>query len=125
MISLFYQGGVLFMSIVSLGLISAILFSIYSIIKIYVKKIDDKVSTQQSIDMIKSSGLFAAVTGILGQLIGLYSAFSAIEQMGSISPEMLMGGLKISSICTIYGLVIYALSLLTWFVLTNLNRAKA
>jgi uncharacterized membrane protein len=125
MISLFYQGGVLFMSIVSLGLISALFFSIYSIIKIYIQKIDDKVSTQQSIDMIKSSGLFAAVTGVLGQLIGLYSAFSAIEQMGSISPEMLMGGLKTSSICTIYGLVIYALSLLAWFVITNLNRAKA
>ncbi len=125
MISLFYQGGVLFMSIVSLGLISALFFSIYSIIKIYLQKIDDKVSTQLSIDMIKSSGLFAAVTGVLGQLIGLYSAFSAIEQMGSISPEMLMGGLKVSSICTIYGLVIYALSLLAWFVITNLNRAKA
>jgi len=113
------------MSIVSLGLISALFFSIYSIIKIYLQKIDDKVSTQLSIDMIKSSGLFAAVTGVLGQLIGLYSAFSAIEQMGSISPEMLMGGLKVSSICTIYGLVIYALSLLAWFVITNLNRAKA
>ena len=125
MISLFYQGGVLFMSIVSLGLISALFFSSYSIIKINIQKISDNVSTQQFIDMIKSSGLFAAVTGVLGQLIGLYSAFSAIEQMGSISPEMLMGGLKVSSICTIYGLMIYALSLLAWFVITSLNRPKS
>lgn len=125
MISLFYQGGVLFMSIVSLGLVSALVFSIKSFVNIFIKKVDDQSSIRQSVDLIKSSGLFAAVTGILGQLIGVYSAFSSIEQAGSVSPEILMSGLKISSICTIYGLMIYALSLLIWFVLTNLNRAKS
>lgn len=113
------------MSIVSLGLASALVFSINSIIKIFVKKVDDLSSIQQSIDLIKASGLFAAVTGILGQLIGVYSAFSSIEEAGGVSPEILMSGLKVSSICTIYGLIIYALSLLAWFVITNLNRAKA
>jgi hypothetical protein len=122
MISLFHQGGVLFMSIVSLGLVSALVFSVSSATKIFLQKVDDRTAIQQSIDLIKSSGLFAVVTGILGQLIGVYSAFGSIEEVGTVSPEILVSGLKISSICTIYGLMIYALSLLAWFVFTNLNR---
>jgi biopolymer transport protein ExbB/TolQ len=70
----------------------------------------------RKISYIKSVGLFALIFGILGQMIGLYSAFAAIEQMGGVSPAMLAGGLKVSSITTIYGLVIYVIALLIWFL---------
>lgn len=68
----------------------------------------------KDLDLIKSVGLLALVVGVLGQLIGMFSAFQAIEQIGSISPAMLAGGLKVSSITTIYGLIIYVVSLLLW-----------
>jgi biopolymer transport protein ExbB/TolQ len=42
----------------------------------------------------------------------LYQAFSAIEQMGSVSQSMLAGGIKVSSITSIYGLVIFILAIL-------------
>ncbi|WP_350216827.1 MotA/TolQ/ExbB proton channel family protein [Ekhidna sp.] len=52
------------------------------------------------------------ITGVLGQLIGLFSSFEAIQQMESVSPAILAGGLKVSMITTIYGSVIYIIALL-------------
>ena len=52
------------------------------------------------------------LSSILGQIIGLYAAFEAIEAAADISPAMLAGGLKVSLITTIYGLLIFVISLL-------------
>ncbi len=60
---------------------------------------------------VKELGILALTIGILGQLIGLYSAFNAMEQAPDISPEMLAGGLKVSMITTLYGFLIFIISL--------------
>ena len=44
--------------------------------------------------------------------IGLFGAFEAIESMGGVSQSLLAGGLKVSSITSIYGLLIYIISLI-------------
>lgn len=61
---------------------------------------------------VKELGLIALAFGFLGQLIGLYGAFQGIEAMGGVSQAMLAGGLKVSSITALYGLVIYIISLI-------------
>lgn len=61
---------------------------------------------------VKQLGLLALAIGALGQMIGLFGAFEAIESAGGVSQAMLAGGLKVSSITTIYGLLIYVISLL-------------
>ena len=70
------------------------------------------------IGYIKSIGLFALMLGVLGQMIGLFDAFRAIEQMGSVSPAMLAGGLKVSMITTLYGLLIAVVAYLVWLGLS-------
>ena len=65
-------------------------------------------------------GLLALTIGILGQVLGLYSAFKGIEEVGQVSQQMMAGGLKVSSITTIYGLIIYILSL----ILSLINKPK-
>ncbi len=94
MLDLFYQGGALFMSILTILLIGVI------------------VSYWKCTSWTKEIGLLALSIGVLGQIIGLYSAFKGIEQMGQVSQQMMVGGLKVSSITTIYGLLIYILSIL-------------
>jgi len=93
MIDLFYMGGPLFMSILTLELIGLFL------------------AMWKAPAWVKEIGLLALITGIIGQLIGLYSAFVAVEQVGDVSIGILMGGLKVSSITTIYGALIYFISL--------------
>ena len=102
--SLFQMGGVLFMSILTILLIGVLASTVLYWIK--------NEPGAKDLNLIKSVGLLAVVVGVMGQMIGLFSAFQAIERVGSVSPEMLAGGLKVSSITTIYGLIIYAVSIL-------------
>ena len=65
---------------------------------------------------LKELGLLALAVGVLGQLIGLYQAFSVLEgfeeAMGEVAGESLIaGGLKVSLTTTVYGLLIYIVSL--------------
>jgi biopolymer transport protein ExbB/TolQ len=106
MMNLFNMGGILFMSILTIEfLVMAILAG---------KAVIAKEGSNKDAELMKSFGLLALVTGILGQLIGLYDAFNAIEMMGQVSPALLAGGLKISMITTLYGMVIYLISILLW-----------
>ncbi|MDX1545445.1 MAG: MotA/TolQ/ExbB proton channel family protein [Rhodothermales bacterium] len=72
---------------------------------------------RREIGAIVHLGGFCLAFGVLGQALGLYEAFTVIEQMGGIPPAMLAGGLKVSMITTLYGLILFLLSGVLWFVL--------
>lgn len=57
--------------------------------------------------LIASLTLFAVVWGFFAQILGLISAFDSIQAAGSISSEMLAGGLKISFIAPVFGLFVF------------------
>ena len=84
----------------------------------------DVESIRKTIDYVRSIGLLALVMGILGQMIGLFSAFQAIEEMGSVSPALLAGGLKVSAITTIYGMICFVLCYLFYFGLSLMISKK-
>lgn len=120
MLDLFYQGGALFMSILTIILIAMIAVSVINGMALRNGKFATVELATRKLSYTKSIGLFALVIGVLGQLIGLFSAFQAIElSEGGIGPEMLAGGFKISMITTLYGLIIYALSLLIWLSMST------
>ncbi|PLX06524.1 MAG: hypothetical protein C0598_13575 [Marinilabiliales bacterium] len=121
---LFYMGGPLFMSILTILLIIVVFWIIFHFVKYYSSSKVDKVQTLRLLKYGRSVGLFALVTGILGQLIGIYMAFSAIEMARDISPAIVFGGIKISMITTLYGILIYLISLLLWFVSSMLVERK-
>lgn len=60
---------------------------------------------------VKEIGLLALVTGITYTLLGLAQAMGVVHEAGDIAPSLLAGGLRVASIPVIYGLLIYALSL--------------
>lgn len=71
---------------------------------------------------LKLFGLLALSLGILGQLLGLFQMYDAIVSMGGeISQTMLVGGLRVSSITSIYGLLIYSISLVIRLVFSFLD----
>lgn len=113
MVELFQMGGLLFMSILTILLIGVLVAAGRYWTKSEAKKSD--------LDLIKSIGLLAVITGVLGQLIGLFSAFEAIELMGSVAPGILAAGLKVSMITTLYGMIIYIISLIIWMAVAKLK----
>lgn len=120
----FIMGGSLFMSILTILLVIIVAVSVYYALAISSGKAADKTNFKHQLKYIKSLGLFTAITGILGQLIGLFSAFSAIEEMGDISPSIMAGGLKISLISTLTGILIYLISIIIWFLLDMWHHKK-
>ena len=62
-------------------------------------------------ELIKSLGVLAFIIGLLSAILGLYSAFNVIEQMGDVAPAILAGGVRIAFTNLIYGLIIYMISL--------------
>lgn len=117
MFELFYMGGPLFMGILTLIFIAMVIVAIVNG-KPVLKGSIEADQGRNRISYIKSVGLFALVMGVLGQLIGLFEAFKAIEIVKDISPAMMAGGLKVSMITTLYGLIIYLISYLIWFGLS-------
>jgi len=113
----FVMGGSLFMSFLTILLVIIVAVSVYFAIVIANGKAKDKTNFIHQLKYVKSIGLFTMITGVLGQLIGLFMAFTAIEVAEDISPAILAGGLKVSMITTLTGTFIYLLSILIWFLL--------
>lgn len=113
----FVMGGSLFMSILTILLVIIVAVSVYFAISIANGKASEKEGFRYQLRYIKSLGLFTMITGILGQMIGLFSAFIAIEGAGDISPAMIAGGLKVSMISSLTGVVICLISIAIWFLL--------
>lgn len=65
--------------------------------------------------MLFHLGLFAFVFGLLSQTISLYQMMGAIQQAGGVSPAILAGGLQVSFIVPIFGVLIFAVVLLLRF----------
>ena len=119
MLTYFNEGGALFMGILSIVFLVVFIMSIKNALIIFSKESDkEKVSSQ--IGSIKSLGLFALVLGFLGQFLGLFQAFNFIAEAGTISPAILANGLRISSIASIYGMIIFLVAYLIWFALNGL-----
>ena len=119
MLELFYMGGPLFMGILTLIFIAMISVSLINGLPVLRGGSESPEHSARRIAYIRSVGLFALIFGLLGQLIGLFSAFQAIE-LGqvNVSPTIMAAGFKVSMITTLYGLIIYVISLLIWFGLS-------
>lgn len=124
MLNLISQGGPVFMGVLTLLLLAILILSF-----IRGKSVLDNTSDRsseslhQGLTIIKSIGTLALVIGVLGQLIGLYNGFQAMEVAnGNISPAILAGGLKVSMISTIYGVIIFLLArVIHLFLSSRLN----
>lgn len=103
------------MSILSILLIIMVAWMIYHVAKYLYSKSTSKETALLKIEQGRSIGLFAMIFGILGQLIGLYGAFSSLVETSNVSPAIIYAGLKVSMVTTLYGLIIYLIALSLWF----------
>lgn len=115
MFDYFYAGGPLFMSLISIAGLVALFF----IIKTTSKVMQGKTISQAELRNIPVAGSTAFILGILGQVIGLYQAMSAIQQAGDVSPALLAGGFQVSMIAPIYGMILFVISLIAYLAINS------
>jgi biopolymer transport protein ExbB/TolQ len=117
------MGGIQFMSVLLLILIAVIILAVIGFIQAYGKQNPNLPRLNNIVLAIRFLGGFAPVWGILGQGVGIYEACDAIQEMGDVSPAMLAGGFQVSMITVLYGLIIFLISRIFWFVLkSRFNR---
>jgi hypothetical protein len=108
MLNLFFAGGTLFMSLISLAAIAAFVLTA----NILLNGFSGNRTSRFSPNTIIIAGSLAFMLGILAQTIGIYQALVAIQQAGDVSPAMIFGGFKVSMIAPMYGLIILVITLI-------------
>ena len=113
------QGGLPFMfplDIIFLINVGLVLFAVYCIAL--------KKSMQPNLlDNIKKLASFALTFGAFSTLVGLFFAFSALEEIKEgLAFYIIAGGLKVGLITALYGCVIYLISMLAFLILRAVQK---
>ena len=69
------------------------------------------------LDAILFWGGFASITGMLGTLVGFTIVTQSVEAAGEVNVTLMWGGIKISMLASLFGVLILGFASLLWFVL--------
>ena len=123
MSDLFYAGGMFMWPLAFLGL-AALVIAIKKAADVFGDPEEAASYHRPMINAVLQIGIFSFFFGILSQAIGLIGALQAIEMMAEISPSMLAGGLRVSMIAPVFGLLIFLGCFAFWSILKYRNEAQ-
>lgn len=111
--SLYSSGGMFMTPITIIGLIMLAL-GIFVIAKTF----DDTPPARLKAlnGLVLQLSVFAFFMGILSQAIGLMQAFQAIQAVGDVSPALVAGGLYVSFIAPVWGMILLLVGLACYMV---------
>lgn len=95
---LFVEGSVGWMTLVTLALVGVL------------------IAMWKAPNWVKEIGLIGLALGILGSLMGCAQACTDIVLAGDVSPTVLCGGIKVMLIPTLYGMMVYLVSVVVSLV---------
>ena len=116
-----FMGGIYFMIPIYIMWIVVMFFTIKFLLNYYSDNRNNARLAKQN-SLIIFIGSFAFLFGLLGQIMGLYNALTAIQAAGDISPALMAGGLKMSLLAPLYGFVLLLISGVVWFIFRNLIK---
>lgn len=112
------------MTLISLLALAMLFFSIKVASRFFSSGASIQGASPASLYYVRFFGMLALVAGLLGQIIGLYEAMKHIAAQGGIPQDALAGGIRVSSITTLYGLLVFLLAHFIWFGLDFTFRKK-
>ncbi|WP_339896054.1 MotA/TolQ/ExbB proton channel family protein [uncultured Algibacter sp.] len=115
----FMEGGPLFMSLILICLLLALSFVVMGFVNLKKNVLKSKKMTGLASD----ASILGLVIGFLGSIIGMITAFDAIESMGDISSGMMAAGLKVSFLTTVFGAVTFILPRIGIIILKALQKS--
>ncbi len=124
MFKFLYEGGPIFTTPLTLLLLLILVLAVRYFLRLRDGKFEGRASAMASLDYVRYLGVLAMTLGILGQIVGLYSAFEFIAQAGGIKPDILAAGIRVSSITTIYGIVIFVIAYISWLTLRSVTDSR-
>ena len=87
----------------------------WSAVKLYRPGAYPDLRTKAWLDGILFWGGFAVIAGVMGTLIGITVMARSVEVAGELSTSLLWGGIKVSMLSSVFGILILILASLLWF----------
>lgn len=115
----FNEGGPLFMSLILICLLLALFFVAMGFVNL--KK--DVFKSKKMTSLASDVSLLGLVFGFLGSIIGMITAFDAIDSIGDVSAGVMAGGLKVSFLTTVFGAVTFILPRICIIILKVLQKS--
>lgn len=103
-ISTFAAGGPFMIPITLVG-VAMLVGALYTLVRAF-GTAPDGPGLRRMNGVVLQLGILAFFLGILSQAMGLMQAFQVIQQVGDVSPALLAGGLYVSLIAPVFGLII-------------------
>ena len=116
MVSWFVSGGVYMFPILLIALVI-----VYVAIRAFTRVTDRQTQYHDQGTLI-ALGAACPVIGLLGQIMGVTKGMAAIIVATDISPAIVMKGFGQAGVPTTFGLAIFLITLVVWFVLRERSR---
>jgi hypothetical protein len=121
-IDIYKQGGIQFMHLITILLLMNLAIAVY----IVYSRIKLKEISPNWLEALKHVSGFAVALGTFGTLFGLLFAFDALEKSEQVIPfPIIMGGLKVSLINILYGLIVFFISMVVYLILKLTKNTRA
>ncbi len=101
----------------SFSLVAAVLLTLWSARQLIGQRALPDLRTKAWVDAILFWGGFAAVSGVLGNLVGIITAFQRIEAAGEVTTPLVAFGYRVALTSSSLGLLILLFAALAWFPL--------
>jgi len=117
----FQEGGFLGMTLVFLCLVLGIFFTI----KAFSNLKSDLPTFTKYKKLVNQVVLLGLVISFLNSLLGLIQAFDSLEATGGADPAIVAGGLKVTLLSPLFGLLVFVLGYTATFILSWMRKAEA
>ena len=107
------------------SLLAVVVLSMVSAVRLMENGAEASPVTKTWLDSILFWGGFAAISGVLGSLVGIIIAFQSIEMAGAAEATLVAGGIKVALLSSSFGVLTLGFAALSWFVLQLRWRAIA
>lgn len=122
----YFQAGGIFMWLLLALLIVVLALSVVRALQIFSSKEKNKKQLESGVNSILFWGAYSVVVGFFAHFLGIMYAMNAIQAASDISPAIVAGGYSVSLITILFGLIIFMIAALIWFVLrVFVNRLEA
>lgn len=115
-----YKMGGPFMHVITF---MAILALVITGVKVF-RMLSYKEYNSKLLSLISMAGLFALAFGMFSQIIGVIGALEAIRIAEDISPQLVYAGAIISFYTTIWGFMVFFVTILIYFILNEIVKHK-
>ena len=115
----FHEGGPLFMSMILICLVLTVFF----LVRAFMLLSKNVLLSKKMMKLAADAGLLALSIGFLGSIIGMITAFDAIEAIDNVSSQMMAGGLKVAFLTTVFGTFTFIISRIGILILKGMHKA--